>query len=160
MPQRTLLLYTAVLGGIALLSMGVQLVAVLYGQFAGEVRWSVEQLTPCELEVPAPLFETLAAERRAEIVPDTVRRLIADVDYSYRSGPARSVQRAIWLWLLPQSLEQEQLLGLYLRSWPHRDDTGERGMCAAARRRYGRELSDLRPAELRALLAEEATGDG
>ena len=156
MPQRTLLLYTAALGGVALLSIGVQLVAVLYGQFAGEVRWSVEQLTPCELEVPAPLFETLVAERQTEIVPDTVRRLIADVDFSYRSGPARTLQRWIWLWLLPQSLEQEQLLGLYLRSWPHGDDIAERGLCAAAQRRYGRELPELRPAELRALLAEEA----
>jgi len=155
-PRRTLLLYTAVLGGIALLSVGVQLVAVLYGQFAGEVRWSVEQLTACELEVPAPLFETLLAERQAEIVPDTVRRVVADVDFSYRSAPARTVQRWVWLWLLPQSLEQEQLLGLYLRTWPHRDETAERGLCAAALRRHGRALPELRPAELRALLAEEA----
>ena len=157
MAHRTLILRTLVLGGILALAVVIQLVATLYLGYSDGIRWSVEQLTRCELDVPEELRAVLVEERRAEIVPDTITRLIADLDFSRRSAAARVTQRWIWLWLVPQAMEPDQLLGLYLRTWPH----GEaRGLCAAARVRFGRKLEALSPGELRALLSEEVRDTG
>lgn len=150
-PKR-LLLQTAALGAMLLAALAMQLVASLYLVHRDGIRWSVEQLTPCELEVPARLRTVLVAERQTEIVPDTITRLIADLDFAARSGIARATQLLIWLWLVPQALEPDQLLGLYLWTWPHAE---ARGLCDAARMRFGRELATLGPDELRALLTEE-----
>ena len=156
MPRQTLLLKALALGTMLGVAVVLQLVATLYLTHRDGIRWSVEQLTRCELEVPNEVRAVLIEERQAEIVPDAIARLIADLDYAHRSAPARATQRFIWLWLVPQALEPDQMLGLYLRTWPHRE---ARGLCAAARVRFGRELGALRPGELRSLLSEEAGDD-
>lgn len=137
---------------VLIAALAMQIVASLYLVHRDGIRWSVEQLTSCELELPAELRAVLEEERRAEIVPDTVTRLIADLDFADRSQIARATQRFIWLWLVPQALQPEQLLGLYIRSWPHAE---ARGLCDVALIRLRRSLHGLTPDELRLLLTEE-----
>ena len=152
MPHRSLILHTLVLGAVFAAAAAIQLVATLYWAHHDGIRWSIEQLTACELEIPEELREVVVEERRARIVPDTITRLIADLDFAQRSAPARATQRFIWLWLVPQAMEPEKMLGLYLRTWRHPE---ARGLCDAARTRFGRELRALGPQELRTLLREE-----
>ncbi len=150
--QQRLILQSAAIVFVLTGAIVMQLVAVLYLGHRDSIRWSVEQLTSCELELPAHLREVLVEERQAVIVPDTITRLIEDVDFAERSGPGRATQRFIWLWLVPQALEPDHLLGLYIRSWPHPQAVG---LCDAALIRLRRPLHGLTPDELRELLAEE-----
>lgn len=154
--QQRLILHSVAIIGVLAAAIVMQLVASLYLVHRDGIRWSVEQLTSCELELPAELRAVLEEERRAEIVPDTVTRLIADLDFAQRSGVARATQRLIWLWLVPQAMEPEQLLGLYVRSWPHPE---ARGLCDVALIHLRRPLHDLTPGELRQLLAHEVRED-
>lgn len=152
MPQRSLILRALALGTMFAAAALIQLVSTLYLAHRDGIRWSIERLTACELQIPQELREVVLEERRAQIVPDTVTRLIVDLDFSHRSAVGRATQRFIWLWLVPQAIDPDQMLGLYLRTWPHPEAVG---LCSAARVRFGRELESLSSRELRTLLSEE-----
>ena len=79
MPQRSLILQALALGAMFTAAAVIQLMATLYWVHRDGIRWSIEQLTPCELEIPEELREVVVEERRARIVPDTITRLIADL---------------------------------------------------------------------------------
>jgi len=149
---KRLLVQTLALSGILLAAVIVQFAATLYYSHADDIEWTLGQLTTCERSVPAAVRDVLLEERQPRIVPDTVDRLLADLDQSHRSAASRALKRWLWRWLLPQSLQQDDLLGLYLHTWPYPEG---RGLCAAAERRYARPLGALAADELRALLAEE-----
>ena len=151
--RQRLALQGAALGGVLVAAMVMQAVASLYLVHRDGIRWSVGQLTTCELQVPGALRAVIEQERHGRIAADAVTRLIADIDFGHRSAIARATQRMIWLWLVPQALTPDQMFGLYVRSWPH---AAGRGFCDVSLIHLRRSFHSLTPEELRALLAEES----
>ncbi len=147
-----LLLQTLALGGLLLLAAGVQASVTLFYGDADDLGWTLEQLGDCERNVPAAVREVIVAARQADVVPDTVDRVLEDLDVSHRSAGSRWLKRKLWLWLLPQSISPDEMLGLYVRTWPY---AGGRGLCTASQDLLGRPLDQLTAAETRDLLAHE-----